>query len=126
LFCGGALRGVFITAPVRCAPPQNKPLPRELANCAPWFDDEVALLREVRVVLALGRIGWGATLLHFARRGLRLPRPLPKFAHGALARIDDGPVLLGCFHVSQQNTNTGKLTPAMLDAVLGRARELMR
>jgi uracil-DNA glycosylase family 4 len=121
---GLALEGAFITAPCRCAPPANKPLPEELSNCSSWLDREVALLPEVRVVLALGAIGWAAALAHFARRGLAVPRPRPVFGHGAEARIPGGPVLLGCYHVSQQNTNTGKLTPAMIDRVLRRARQL--
>jgi uracil-DNA glycosylase family 4 len=122
---GLALRGAFITAPCRCAPPANKPLPEELLNCSAWLDREVALLPEVRVVLALGGIGWAAALLHFARRGLEVPRPRPAFGHGAEAKIPGGPVLLGCYHVSQQNTNTGKLTPPMIDRVLRRAKRLM-
>ena len=121
---GLALTGAFITAPCRCAPPANKPLPEELQRCSAWLDREVALLRDVRVVLALGSIGWGAALLHFARRGLSVPRPRPLFGHGAEARIPAGPVLLGCYHVSQQNTNTGKLTAAMIDRVLARAKAL--
>jgi uracil-DNA glycosylase family 4 len=123
---GLKLSGVFITAPVRCAPPQNKPLPEELQRCSSWLDQEVALLPGIEVVLALGSIGWGAALLQFARRGLTVPRPRPRFGHGAETKIPQGPTLLGCYHVSQQNTNTGKLTPAMIDAVLARARELMR
>jgi uracil-DNA glycosylase len=123
---GLALRGAFITAPCRCAPPENKPLPEELSRCSAWLDREVALLPEVSVVLALGSIGWSAALSHFARRGLAIPRPRPQFGHGAEARIPGGPVLLGCYHVSQQNTNTGKLTPQMIDAVLARAKVLMR
>ena len=123
---GLALADAFITAPCRCAPPLNKPLPSELKRCSAWLDAEVALLPSVRVVLALGAIGWGAALQQFARRGLPLPRPLPKFGHGAVARIPQGPVLLGCYHVSQQNTNTGKLTPPMIDRVLAQAKELIR
>jgi uracil-DNA glycosylase family 4 len=122
---GLRLEGVFITAPCRCAPPANKPLPEELQRCSAWLDREVSLLPDVRVVLALGSIGWGAALLHFARRGLEVPRPRPLFGHGAEARIPRGPVLLGCYHVSQQNTNTGKLTPRMIDAVLRRANALI-
>ena len=122
---GLRLRGAFITAPCRCAPPANKPLPSELLRCSAWLDREVALLPDVRVVLALGSIGWGAALLHFARRGLEVPRPRPLFGHGAEARIPRGPMLLGCYHVSQQNTNTGKLTPRMIDAVLKRAKALI-
>jgi uracil-DNA glycosylase family 4 len=122
---GLALEGAFITAPCRCAPPANKPLPEELGTCSAWLDREVALLPQVRVVLALGAIGWAAALAHFARRGLSLPRPRPLFGHGAEAKVPGGPMLLGCYHVSQQNTNTGKLTPAMIDRVLRRARQLM-
>ncbi len=122
---GLALRDVFITAPCRCAPPENKPLPEELLRCSAWLDREVSLLPRVRVVLALGAIGWGAALLHFARRGLEVPRPRPQFGHGAVARIPGGPDLLGSYHVSQQNTNTGKLTPQMMDRVLVRAKELI-
>jgi len=122
---GLRLSGAFITAPCRCAPPANRPLPEELARCSTWMDREIAALPRVRVVLALGGIGWGAALAHFVRRGLPLPRPRPKFGHGAESGIEGGPVLLGCYHVSQQNTNTGKLTPAMIDAVLARAKLLM-
>ena len=123
---GLALRGAFITAPCRCAPPGNKPLPDELARCSVWLDREIALLQDVSVVLALGSIGWAAALSHFSRRGLAIPRPRPQFGHAAEAKIPDGPVLLGCYHVSQQNTNTGKLTAKMIDAVLARAKVLMR
>ena len=122
---GLRLTDVFITAPCRCAPPANKPLPIELERCSAWLDKEVALLPRVRLALALGAIGWGAALSHFARRGLEVPRPWPQFGHGAVARIPNGPALLGCYHVSQQNTNTGKLTPKMIDAVLQRAKELI-
>jgi len=123
---GLELRSVFITAPIRCAPPENKPLPEELRRCSTWLDREAALLEDVAVVLALGSIGWGAALSHFARRGLQIPRPRPRFAHGAEAHISRGPTLLGSYHVSQQNTNTGKLTPAMFDRILSRAKQLMR
>jgi uracil-DNA glycosylase len=122
---GLALADAFITAPCRCAPPANKPLPAELVRCSAWLDREVALLPRVRVVLALGSIGWAAALAHFARRGLAVPRPRPQFGHGAVATIPGGPSLLGCYHVSQQNTNTGKLTAAMIDEVLRRAKELL-
>ncbi len=122
---GLALTGAFITAPVRCAPPANKPLPEELANCSHWMDEEVALLPSARAVLALGGIGWNAVLRHFARRGILVPKPRPQFGHGSEAQVQGAPVLLGSYHVSQQNTNTGRLTPAMLDAVLARARALL-
>jgi uracil-DNA glycosylase family 4 len=122
---GLALTDAYVTAPCRCAPPANVPLPEELQRCSVWLDRELALLKQVRVVIALGGIAWIAALDQLARRGLALPRPRPKFGHGAEARIEGAPVLLGSYHVSQQNTNTGKLTPAMFDRVLLRARELL-
>jgi uracil-DNA glycosylase len=122
---GLRLSGAFITAPCRCAPPENKPLPDELLRCSKWLDREVSMLQNVRVVLALGSIGWAAALGHFARSGLQVPRPRPQFGHGAEVEIPGGPVLLGCYHVSQQNTNTGKLTPDMIDEVLARAKTRM-
>lgn len=120
-----ALTDAFITAAVRCAPPGNQPLPRERAACARWLHAEVPLLEQVRVVLCLGAIAWGAGLKLRAALGEPLPRPQPRFGHGvelAGSRFE----LLGCFHPSQQNTFTGKLVPAMLDDVLTRARELSR
>ena len=122
---GLALRGVYITAPVHCAPPANKPDPSELDNCAHWLDRELALLPDIRVVLALGAIGWNALLKYFARGGLAIQRPRPKFGHGAEYALKPRLTLLGSYHVSQQNTNTGKLTPQMFDAVLARARQLL-
>jgi uracil-DNA glycosylase len=124
---GLTLRGVFISAALRCAPPGNAPLPSELAACAPYLDEELVLLPRLRVVVALGAIAWRAALGHFGRSGLSLPRPRPAFAHGARLDLpaDAGPsVLLGSYHVSQQNTQTGKLTPAMFDDVLERAASL--
>jgi len=121
---GLRLKGVFILSAARCAPPDNRPTPAELRRCAPFLDRELALL-DVRVVLALGAIGWEAVLRHFARRGNGLPRPLPRFAHAAELRLAGAPVLLGCYHVSRQNTQTGKLTPPMFDAVLARTRKLL-
>lgn len=114
---GLALRGVYITAAVRCAPPANKPLPEEVAACADWTRRELALLRDVRVFLALGRIGHEALVRHF---GLR-PGASP-FAHGAVFDLPQGAALIDSYHVSQQNTATGKLTPAMFDAVLAAAK----
>ena len=111
---GLRLADCFITAAVKCAPPQNKPLPAERDACRSWLDAELELLDRVRVVVCLGAFAWNVIA----------PRPLPKFGHGAEARDASGRVLVGCFHPSQQNTFTGKLTPGMLDAVLARAREL--
>jgi uracil-DNA glycosylase family 4 len=120
---GLELRDCFITAAVRCAPPANKPLPSEKAACADWLGRELALLPNVRVVLCLGQFAWTAALTTPALLAAPPPRPRPAFGHGA-EHDAGGRLLLGCFHPSQQNTFTGKLTPAMIDAVLARAREL--
>jgi uracil-DNA glycosylase len=93
-------------------------------RCAPFLAAELALLPGVRVLVALGAVGWAAILDHLARAGVALPRPRPRFGHGAEAAIPDAPVVLGTYHPSQQNTQTGRLTPAMLDAVVRRAVEL--
>ena len=109
----------------RCAPPANKPTPVEIARCQPFLLEELALLSRVRVVVALGKIGWDAYLRTRRARGLAVPRPLPRFGHGARAAMpDDGVVLLGTFHPSQQNTFTGRLTRPMLQAVFVEARRL--
>lgn len=117
-----------VTAPVHCAPPQNRPTPAERDACAPWLDAEVAALPRLRVIVALGGFGWEAALRLAGRRGWTVARPRPKFGHGAeteFGRPDRGVVtLLGCYHVSQQNTFTGRLTEPMLDAVLQRASHL--
>jgi uracil-DNA glycosylase len=116
---GLALHGAWIGAAVRCAPPANKPLPSERDNCLPYASEELDLLPEVRVILCLGAFAWQAACL------LLGIKPRPKFTHGAEHEpADGGPVLLGCFHPSQQNTFTGKLTEPMTDAVFLRAREL--
>jgi uracil-DNA glycosylase family 4 len=122
---GLTLKRAFITAAARCAPPDNKPLPVELANCAPYLDRELKLLRP-KVLLALGAIAWDASLGAFSRSGLELPKPRPKFAHGAELSVPAGGLtLVGSFHVSQQNTQTGRLTAGMFDAVLARVRSLL-
>jgi uracil-DNA glycosylase len=116
---GLELRDCRITAAVRCAPPANKPAPSERDNCAEWLRAELALLERIRVVVCLGAFAWEAGFRQLAPA----VRPRPRFGHGAEAEAGEL-TLLGCFHPSQQNTFTGKLTPAMLDAVLQRAREL--
>jgi uracil-DNA glycosylase len=124
---GMRLIGTYIVAAARCAPPGNHPSPRELQNCAPFLDRELACLGGRRVLLALGAIGWRAVLDHCARTGHPFERPWPRFAHGAVTPLPGtGPrrYLLGSYHVSQQNTNTGKLTAAMFDAVLAQAATL--
>jgi uracil-DNA glycosylase family 4 len=131
---GLELKDAYIVTTICCAPPGNKPLPEEIANCAHFLDDQIAALPRVRVVLALGAIAWRAVLDHHVRAGGTLPRPRPAFAHGARVRLEktatapaaSGPWLLGSYHVSQQNTQTGKLTPAMFDAVLAVAKRLLR
>jgi uracil-DNA glycosylase len=120
---GLALTDCFITAAVRCAPPANKPLPAERERCAGWMELELELLPRLRVVVCLGGFAWEAALRTPALTGRDVPRPRPKFGHGAEWAEGDR-VLLGCFHPSQQNTFTGKLTPPMIDAVFTRAREL--
>lgn len=122
---GLVLTGAYITATARCAPPANKPTPREMERCRPYLAEELRLLSRVRVVVALGKIGWDAYLRTRRHLGLAVPRPLPRFGHGAVARMPhDGIVLLGSFHPSQQNTFTGKLNRPMLRAVFARARRL--
>ncbi len=123
---GLVLRDAYVIAAARCAPPDNALRPDELGRCARFVDAEVALLPRVRVFLALGAIAWRACLDHARRAGASLPRPRPVFAHGATVRLEAlaARVLLGSFHVSQQNTQTGRLTPSMLDAVLAKAKAL--
>jgi uracil-DNA glycosylase family 4 len=123
---GLRVRHTRIFAAVRCAPPDNKPLPVERDTCAPWLHRELTLIRPtLRVVVALGAFAWAAWWPAMtAVYGVRPPVPRPAFGHGALVSQPDVPALLGCYHVSQQNTFTGRLTPAMLDDVLGRAKDL--
>jgi uracil-DNA glycosylase family 4 len=115
---GLALRDAFIAAAVRCAPPGNRPTPQEIANCLPHLSAEMDALPNVRVVVALGRIGWDACVRVLARRGLPA-HPRPRFAHAALCQ-SQGVTLVGCYHPSRQNTNTGRLTARMMDAVFRR------
>ena len=121
---GLALRGVRVVAAVRCAPPGNRPTPAERDTCAPWVDREVSLLLgSVRAVVALGGFGWDAALRSLSAAGLDVPIPRPRFGHGVEVSLGHL-TLLGCFHPSQQNTFTGRLTEPMLDAVLGRSAAL--
>jgi uracil-DNA glycosylase family 4 len=120
---GLTLRDVRLAAVVRCAPPGNLPTPPELDSCRPWLAEEWGKLPNVRVVVALGAIAFGGVLRVAAELGVKLPRPRPRFAHGARSDLrPDGPVLLACYHPSQQNTFTGKLTEEMLDEVFGAAK----
>jgi uracil-DNA glycosylase family 4 len=122
---GLALTGAYITAPCRCAPPENKPTPDELRRCAPFLDRELRLLRGTRVILALGAIAWRAAIVRAAESGAPFPVPAPPFGHGRSAPLPGrAGFLLGSYHVSQQNTQTGRLTPRMFDEVLARAASL--
>lgn len=126
---GLQLRGVRITAPVRCAPPANKPTPAERDSCRPWLSAELQLLAPtLRAVLVLGRFGWQAVLPVLGAADWQLPRPLPKFGHGAQVVLPSATgqtplTLVGSYHVSQQNTFTGRLTPLMLRTVLRQAAQ---
>ena len=122
---GLALEGAFVTAACRCAPPENRPSPEELSRCAPFLEAELALLG-APVLIALGAVAGDAALGALARAGHAIPRPRPRFGHAAELRLPGAPALLGCYHPSQQNTQTGRLTPQMLDAVLARAVALAR
>jgi uracil-DNA glycosylase family 4 len=115
---GLSLRSCWVTAAVRCAPPVNRPTPEERDNCLPYLVRELSLLVDVRAIVCLGGFAWDAAL-----RVLGSPRPKPKFRHGGELALE-GRTLLGCYHVSQQNTFTGRLTEPMLDAVFARAKEL--
>jgi uracil-DNA glycosylase family 4 len=122
---GLTLRDAFILAAVRCAPPANKPTPEEIANCLPHFDAELEALSHVSVVVALGKIGFDAYLGLLKHRGLFF-RPRPAFAHGTAHTLPNGHTLIGCYHPSRQNTHTGKLTAAMMDAVFRKVRGTLR
>jgi uracil-DNA glycosylase family 4 len=121
---GQQLIGTRMAAAVRCAPPANKPTPGERDTCAPWLDAELAfVLPSLRAIVCLGSFGWDVALRALGRAGLDVPTPRPRFGHAA--RVELGAVtVLGCYHPSQQNTFTGKLTEPMLDAVLGEAARL--
>jgi uracil-DNA glycosylase family 4 len=120
---GLRLRGAYVTAVNRCPPPQNRPTTEERDNCLPYLARELRLLRSARAIVALGAYAWAGSLLALAEVGAVVPRPRPRFGHGAEARVGDW-VMVGCFHPSQQNTFTGRLTEPMLDAVFARAKDL--
>ena len=114
-----------ITLPVRCAPPANKPTPEERDSCAPWLDRELGwVLPSVKAIITLGAFGWVSTFRALRTAGADVPERVPAFGHGAEVALPDGPTVLGCFHVSQQNTFTGRLTEPMLDTIFRRACEL--
>jgi uracil-DNA glycosylase family 4 len=122
---GLRLRGAYVCAVNRCAPPANKPTPQERDNCLPYLEREIDALASLRSIVALGAFGWDGVLRALGALGLPVPSPKPRFGHGAEVTI--GPfALVGCFHPSQQNTFTGKLTASMVDDVLRRAIGLAR
>jgi uracil-DNA glycosylase family 4 len=121
---GQRLVATRMAAAVRCAPPANKPTPDERDTCAPWLDAELAfVLPSLRAVVCLGSFGWDVALRALGRTGLEVPTPRPRFGHAARVELETLTVL-GCYHPSQQNTFTGKLTEPMLDGVLGEAARL--
>lgn len=144
---GLELRDVYIAAAVRCAPPANKPLPEEVDRCLPHLIEEVAHLHNLQVVVALGKIAWDAWLKLSAQRGVVIPKPRPAFGHGAVVHLGQGiqhsapgtkhsapstpallhpSTLIGAYHPSRQNTNTGVVTPKMYDAVFRRVKRALR
>jgi len=123
---GLKLRDLYITATLRCAPPGNKPAPDEIANCAPFLERELSGLQNVRVVVALGKIGFDAYLAYVKRRGFALRKADYKFGHGARYTMPDGRILLASYHPSQQNTLTGKLTKAMFTQIFRDAKKLAK
>lgn len=129
---GLALRDAYILSVVRCAPPDNKPTPDEVRRCRVHLDAELAALPRVQVLVALGKIAWDGIFAHFGAPSsqrqvpVQLPRPRPAFGHGAVASLGSGlPILLGSYHPSRQNTNTGRLTPPMLASIFAHARRLL-
>lgn len=120
---GLQLSDAYVTAVVRCAPPENRPTPQERDSCLPYLERELALLGNCRTIVALGGFAWDGALRAIRALGDEIPRPRPRFSHGAEAQIG-GWAMLGCYHPSQQNTFTGRLTESMLDAVFARAAEL--
>lgn len=122
---GLTLSRVYITAACRCAPPENKPTPEELEACAPFLEREFQLLRHGRVILALGKIAFDTYLRFLNRQNIFVPKPRPKFGHGVVYKNKNWPhALVGVYHPSQQNTNTGRLTPKMFDRVLRKSIRL--
>ena len=122
---GLVLNDAFIAAAVRCAPPDNRPTPEEIARCLPHLGAEIAALPRVSVVVALGGIGFAAYLQLLKTDGLAM-RPRPQFGHGSVDRLPNRQTLIGCYHPSRQNTNTGKLTAGMMDDVFRVATKILR
>src|SRR5437762_12185145 len=115
----------YITAAIHCAPPDNKPLPSEFANCRPYLLEELKRMKRVRAVVALGMIGFKTYFAARKQLGWNNPVPLPPFGHGLIARLPDDVTVINSYHPSQQNTHTGKLTEKMFDDVFRKAREVI-
>ena len=122
---GLSLHDAYITAAVRCAPPANKPLREELANCRPYLLEELTLLGQTKVVVALGKVAFDSFLGAYPERGIAVPSPRPRFGHGVVFTLPDGIRLFGSYHPSQQNTQTGRLTPEMFEGVFRKAKEAL-
>jgi uracil-DNA glycosylase family 4 len=127
---GFAMIDAYLTAAIRCAPPKNKPTPRQMERCADHMRAELSLLPKIRVVVGLGKIGFDTGVSRLAEIGFAMPKPRPRFGHGLEYRLRNGVdgrevTLIGTYHPSRQNTNTGKLSQAMLDAVFQRVRTLL-
>jgi uracil-DNA glycosylase family 4 len=122
---GLRLEDIYVTAVVRCAPPANRPTPEERDICLPYFERELTMLERCRTIVTLGAFAWDGSLRALQSLGRTVPRPKPRFGHGVEASIDEL-TLVGCYHPSQQNTFTGRLTTSMLDEVFTRARQLSR
>ena len=123
---GLRLQDCWVTSSVRCAPPQNRPLAVETSSCSDWLVEELALLEEMRVVMALGGFAHTNLLRQGPRLGWSVPRPRPTFGHGVLTRLENGPILISSYHPSQQNTFTGRLTEEMFDEVFATARQVLQ
>lgn len=122
---GLQVQDVLVSAAARCAPPANKPLPAELETCRPYLVRELQLLSELRVVVALGKIAFDAFLVAARDADIEVPKPRPKFGHGSLHRLSNGLVLLGSYHPSQQNTQTGRLTHPMFESIFVKVTEIL-
>lgn len=122
---GLTLTDAYIAAAVRCAPPDNKPTPEEIHACQPHLEAELAELRNVQVVVALGKIAFDVWWRVIAEKGVVI-KPRPQFGHGAVSRPKGAPIVIASYHPSRQNTNTGKLTPAMMAGVFKKAAKLLR
>lgn len=122
---GMKLIDCYITATCRCAPPQNKLLPSEIHNCRPYLEEELRMLKHLRVIIGLGKIGFDSIVRSYERLGWSIINRKPKFGHNVEYRINDSVVLLGSFHPSQQNTFTGRLTESMFDSIFQKAKTIL-